>query len=91
MWIETPRTVVAVDGAGTGPKATVYRTLVFARQALAEAVAEEPGIRFGPTVDRLMRFKSIALTMVSSFIERLVWTARVVAFPRGSSSTYRNV
>lgn len=29
MWIETPRTVVAVDGGGTGPKATVYRTLVF--------------------------------------------------------------
>lgn len=55
MWIETPRAVVAVDGAGSGPKATVYRTLVFGRQALAEAVAEEPGIRFGPTVDRLMR------------------------------------
>lgn len=59
MWIETPRTTVAVDGAGTGPKATVHRTLVFARQALAEACAEEPGIRFGPTVDRLMRFKSV--------------------------------
>lgn len=59
MWIETPRTTVAVDGGGSGPKATVYRTLVFARQALAEAVAEEPGIRFGPTVDRLMRFKSV--------------------------------
>jgi N4-gp56 family major capsid protein len=59
MWIETPRTVFAQDGAGAGTKATVHRTLVFARQALAEAVAEEPGIRFGPTVDRLMRFKSV--------------------------------
>lgn len=52
MWIETPRAMVAQDGSGAGPKATVYRTVVFARQALAEAVAEEPGIRFGPTVDR---------------------------------------
>lgn len=59
MWIETPRTVSAQDGAGTTTKTTVHRTLVFARQALAEAVAEEPGIRFGPTVDRLMRFKSV--------------------------------
>jgi N4-gp56 family major capsid protein len=58
-WIESPRVHTAVDGAGTTPKATVYRSLVFARQALAEAVAEEPGIRFGPTVDRLMRFKSV--------------------------------
>lgn len=55
MWIETPRVTVAADGAGATPKATVYRTIVFGRQALAEAVAEEPGIRFGPTVDRLMR------------------------------------
>lgn len=59
MWIETPRTKVALDGAGGSVKATVHRTLVFGRQALAEAVAEEPGIRFGPTVDRLMRFKSV--------------------------------
>lgn len=59
MWIETPRVTVAADGGGSAPKATVYRTIVFGRQALAEAVAEEPGIRFGPTVDRLMRFKSI--------------------------------
>lgn len=59
MFIETPRVFFAQDGAGTTTKATVYRALVFGRQALAEAVAEEPGIRFGPVVDRLMRFKSI--------------------------------
>lgn len=59
VWIETPRVVFAQDGAGTTTKATVYRTTVYARQALAEAVAEEPGIRFGPTVDTLMRFKSV--------------------------------
>lgn len=49
MWIETPRVFSAQDGAGASTKATVFRNLVFARQALAEAVAEEPGIRFGPT------------------------------------------
>lgn len=59
VWIESPRIHTAADGNGTSPKATVYRSLVFGRQALAEAVAEEPGIRFGPTVDSLMRFKSV--------------------------------
>lgn len=59
MWIESPRVYNAQDGAGAGTKATVYRNLVFGRQALAEAVAEEPGIRFGPTIDSLMRFRSV--------------------------------
>jgi len=37
----------------------VYRTLVAGKQALAEAVAEEPHIQFGPVVDKLMRFRPI--------------------------------
>ena len=81
MWIETPRITVAVDGAGTGPKATVYRTFVFARQALAEAVAEEPGIRFGPTVDRLMRTTLVVRSLRTLQEPRVVRRARLGAFP----------
>lgn len=55
-WIETPRTYFASDGA-TGAK--VHRTLIFGKQALAEAVAEEPGVVIGPVVDKLMRFRPI--------------------------------
>lgn len=56
MWIETPRAYSAADGA-TG--ATVHRTCVFGKQALAEAVAEEPSVVIGPVVDKLMRFRPI--------------------------------
>jgi N4-gp56 family major capsid protein len=56
MWIETPRTYYAADGASS---ARVHRTLVFGKQAVAEAVAEEPSVRIGPVVDKLMRFRPI--------------------------------
>jgi N4-gp56 family major capsid protein len=56
MWIETPRTFSDDDG---DTSAHVERTLVFGRQALAEAVADEPGVRIGPVVDKLMRFRPI--------------------------------
>jgi len=58
-WIETPRAYFTNDGAGTTPKTNVFRTLVFGRQALCEAVAEEPHVVIGPVVDKLMRFRPI--------------------------------
>lgn len=56
MWTETPRTYFAADGASS---ARVHRTLIFGKQALAEAVAEEPHVIVGPVVDKLMRFRPI--------------------------------
>lgn len=56
MWVETPRTFSAADG-DTGT--TVQRTLIFGRQAIAEAVAEEPHVLIGPVTDKLMRFRPI--------------------------------
>lgn len=56
VWVETPRAYSATDGASA---AKVHRTLVFGRQALAEAVAEEPHVVFGPVVDKLARFRPI--------------------------------
>ena len=53
--VETPRAYTATDGASS---AKVYRTVVAGQQALAEAVAVEPGIVIGPVVDKLMRFAS---------------------------------
>lgn len=55
-WIESPRTYSATDGAAS---AKVHRTVVMGRQALAEAVAREPGIVIGPVVDKLMRYRPI--------------------------------
>lgn len=64
MWVETPRTYYAADGASSG---RVHRTLVFGKQAIAEAVAEEPGVRVGPVVDKLMRFRPIGWYGVLGF------------------------
>lgn len=55
-FVETPRAYTATDGASS---AKVYRTIVAGQQALAEAVAVEPGIVIGPVVDRLMRFRPV--------------------------------
>jgi N4-gp56 family major capsid protein len=74
MFVESPRLFSALDGTGaTGNTGTfgtsaytygtggvrVFRTLVAGKQALAEAVAEEPHVIFGPVVDKLMRFRPI--------------------------------
>jgi N4-gp56 family major capsid protein len=56
LYVETPRTFFADDG---DTSETVHRSLVFGRQAIAEAVAEEPGVRIGPVTDKLMRFRPI--------------------------------
>ena len=74
MFVESPRLFNTTDGSGaSGATGTfgnsdyvygtggvrVYRTLVAGKQALAEAVAEEPHVIFGPIVDKLMRFRPI--------------------------------
>lgn len=60
----TITTDVANSGTVSGtitytPVTKVYRTLLAGKQALAEAVAQEPGVVFGPVVDKLMRFRPI--------------------------------
>lgn len=55
-FIESPRVYSTTDGASS---ATVYRTLMLGKQALAEVVAQEPGIVFGPVVDKLMRARPV--------------------------------
>jgi N4-gp56 family major capsid protein len=52
-FIETARAKTADDGASG---ATVYRTLFLGKEALAEAVAVEPGARIGVVPDKLNRF-----------------------------------
>lgn len=56
VWVETPRSYFATDGATA---AKVHRTMIFGKQALAEAVAEEPHVVFGPITDKLGRFRPI--------------------------------
>jgi len=74
MFVESPRMANFTDGTGAGSSSgtfgtssyvnatggvRVFRTLVAGKQALAEAVAEEPHVIFGPVVDKLMRFRPI--------------------------------
>jgi N4-gp56 family major capsid protein len=60
-FIETPRVFSAVNGFNPGvTAATTYQTLFFGRQAIAEAVAEEPSVIIGPVVDKMMRFRPVS-------------------------------
>src|SRR5581483_337548 len=49
-FIETPRTTVVAGSPN------IYKSYVVGRQAVAEAVAEEPHVIIGPVVDKLRRF-----------------------------------
>jgi len=55
-FVETPRMYQATDGASS---TRVFRTIFAGKQALAEAVAEEPHTVVGPVVDKLMRHRPI--------------------------------
>lgn len=55
-YIESPRLPTATDGASS---AKVYRTIFMGKQALAEAVAEEPHPVFGNVTDKLMRHRPV--------------------------------
>ncbi len=50
----TATTVVTVT-----PVTRVFRTILCGKQALAEAVSQEPGVVIGPITDKLMRFRPI--------------------------------
>lgn len=56
FFIETPRAYKAADGSSS---AVVHRTLFAGKQALAEAVAREPGMVIGPVTDSLARFRPV--------------------------------
>ena len=56
-FIETPRMYQALDGASSTTR--VFRTILAGKQALAEAVAEEPHVVQGPIVDKLMRHRPL--------------------------------
>ena len=58
----TATTVVTVT-----PETSVYRTILAGKQALAEAVAQEPGVVVGPVIDKLMRFRPIGWYGVLGF------------------------
>ena len=55
-FIETPRMYNATDG---DTSTRVFRTILVGKQALAEAVAEEPHTVVGPIVDKLMRHRPL--------------------------------
>lgn len=64
MFVESPRLYSATDGASS---AKVYRTLLAGKQALAEAVAEEPHVVVGPITDKLYRFRPLGWYGVLGF------------------------
>lgn len=56
VFVENPRCYSTTDGDSSEK---VFRSYVMGRQALAEAVAEEPHVVIGPVVDKLMRHRPI--------------------------------
>ena len=62
--VETPRMYVGTDGAASAKN---YRTILCGKQALAQAVAEEPHTVIGPVTDKLMRFRPIGWYGVLGF------------------------
>jgi len=64
MFVESPRLYNATDGASS---TRVFRTILAGKQALAEAIAEEPHVIVGPIVDKLMRFRPIGWYGVLGF------------------------
>lgn len=76
---ESPRMMSALDGASSG---RVIRSLFFGREALAEAVAEEPHTVVGNVTDKLMRMRPLGWYGV------LGWSRfREAALIRGESSS----
>jgi N4-gp56 family major capsid protein len=58
----TATTVITVT-----PETPVYRTIIAGKQALAEAVAQEPNVVIGPVTDKLLRFRPIGWYGVLGF------------------------
>jgi N4-gp56 family major capsid protein len=56
FFVESARMLVDDDGTAATPDANVYRTIFAGKEAIAEAVAIEPGARIGVVPDKLNRF-----------------------------------
>jgi len=67
--VDTANTAAVTVGATVTvtPVTAVYRTIVAGKQALAEAVAQEPNVIIGPVTDRLLRFRPIGWYGVLGF------------------------
>lgn len=63
-FVESARLYNSNDGAASAQN---YRTIVAGKQALAEAVAEEPHVVIGPVTDTLKRFRPIGWYGVLGF------------------------
>lgn len=63
-FVESPRLFNSTDGAAS---ARVFRSYFAGKQALAEAVSEEPHVVIGPVTDKLMRFRPIGWYGVLGF------------------------
>ena len=63
-FVESARMFNDTDGASS---AKVYRTILCGKEALAEAVAEEPHVVIGPVIDQLMRFRPMGWYGVLGF------------------------
>jgi N4-gp56 family major capsid protein len=70
----------ALDGAAA---AKVYRTPFFGRQGIAEGVLIEPGLRVGPVVDKLMRFRPVGWYGIAGWV--LYRPEAIVVLHSGSS------
>ena len=64
-FIETPRMYNATDG---DTSRRVFRTILVGKQALAEAIAEEPHTIVGPVTDKLMRHRPLGYPLHASAI-----------------------
>ena len=69
LTLDTANTGAVTSGATVTitPVTAVYRTILAGKQALAEAVAQEPSVVIGPVVDKLMRFRPIGWYGVLGF------------------------
>lgn len=69
LTLDAANTAAVTSGATVTitPVTAVYRTILAGKQALAEAVAQEPGVVIGPVVDKLMRFRPIGWYGVLGF------------------------
>ena len=67
--VDTANTAAVTVGATVTvtPVTAVYRTIVAGKQALAEAVAQEPNVVIGPVTDKLLRFRPIGWYGVLGF------------------------
>jgi len=67
--VDTANTAAVTVGATVTvtPVTAVYRTIIAGKQALAEAVAQEPNVVIGPVTDKLLRFRPIGWYGVLGF------------------------